>query len=192
MSQLSGDGVFEIHVRLRSAGDLFNCLDPSPLVERDLDDIIEDYVVDSVSDAPRRAALRLCLHLPGEAARTADAGALQASVRNYFAFLHDRQAHRLRRFLRESRRQALAGLFFLAACITGSQLVSALGPDLAAPLISEGLIILGWVANWKPLSAFLYDWRPLRQQMNTYKRLSEAGLLIIHETMPSPASQPDG
>jgi hypothetical protein len=184
----ASDPAFEIHIRLRASGDLFNSLDPSPLVERDIDDIIEDYIVDCVGDAPRKAPLRLCLHLPGDAEATPEPGALQASVRNYFAFLRARQAGRLRRFLRQSRRQALAGLFFLSACITGSQLVSALGPDLAASLISEGLIILGWVANWKPLSAFLYDWRPMGQQVRTYERLSQVELSLVRELTPSPFS----
>ena len=55
---------FEIHIRLKSLEALFNSLDPSPLVERDLDDTVEDYIVDCVRDAPHDASLDLVLHLP--------------------------------------------------------------------------------------------------------------------------------
>jgi hypothetical protein len=28
-------------------------------------------------------------------------------------------------------------------------------------LVEESFLILGWVANWRPLEIFLYDWWPL-------------------------------
>ena len=59
---------FEIHIRLKSLEALFNSLDPSPLVERDLDDTVEDYIVDCVRDAPHDASLDLVLHLPDDTA----------------------------------------------------------------------------------------------------------------------------
>ena len=35
-------------------------------------------------------------------------------------------------------------------------------------------MILGWVANWRPLEIFLYDWWPLARNRNLYLRLAEA------------------
>jgi hypothetical protein len=42
----------------------------------------------------------------------------------------------------------------------------------AIRLIEESLLILGWVANWRPLEIFLYDWWPIRRQSLLYKHLS--------------------
>jgi hypothetical protein len=36
------------------------------------------------------------------------------------------------------------------------------------------LIILGWVANWRPIEIFLYDWWPLAQRRRLYLRLASA------------------
>jgi hypothetical protein len=35
----------------------------------------------------------------------------------------------------------------------------ALGP--ITRVIEESLIIFGWVANWKPIEIFLYEWWPI-------------------------------
>jgi hypothetical protein len=31
------------------------------------------------------------------------------------------------------------------------------------PIIAEGLLIMGWVAMWRPIETFLYDWWPIRR-----------------------------
>jgi hypothetical protein len=39
-------------------------------------------------------------------------------------------------------------------------------------LVREGLLIGGWVAMWRPLEIFLYDWWPIRADIRLYNRLS--------------------
>ena len=41
-------------------------------------------------------------------------------------------------------------------------------------LVEESFLILGWVANWRPLEIFLYDWLPLARRRDLYYRLSTA------------------
>jgi hypothetical protein len=47
-----------------------------------------------------------------------------------------------------------------------------------AHFIEEGFIIVGWVALWRPLEIFLYDWWPLAQKRRLYQRLSEAQVAV--------------
>lgn len=35
-------------------------------------------------------------------------------------------------------------------------------------------MILGWIANWKPIETFLYDCWPLKRQRDLCRRLREA------------------
>jgi hypothetical protein len=37
-------------------------------------------------------------------------------------------------------------------------------PEPFGSFLNEGLLIIGWVANWRPIEIFLYDWRPMRRQ----------------------------
>jgi len=47
-----------------------------------------------------------------------------------------------------------------------------------ARAFEESLIIVGWVANWKPIETFLYDWWPLRRRRDLYRRLQNAAVEI--------------
>ena len=54
-------------------------------------------------------------------------------------------------------------------------------------LIEESFLILGWVANWRPLEIFLYDWWSIARRRDLYQRLSKA----IVEVKPYGANQPN-
>ena len=42
-----------------------------------------------------------------------------------------------------------------------------------AALIENSLVILAWVALWRPLEIFLYDWWPIRAEARLFDRLSQ-------------------
>ena len=48
------------------------------------------------------------------------------------------------------------------------------GTGLLGSAIAESLVLLGWVANWKPIETFLYDWWPLVVRRDLYRRLALA------------------
>jgi hypothetical protein len=49
-----------------------------------------------------------------------------------------------------------------------------LTPRPLGRVIEESLTIFGWVANWRPIEIFLYDWWPIVRRRNLYQRLSAA------------------
>ena len=52
-----------ISVKLRDMDQLFNSMDPSPFLEKDLDDKAEEFIVGWAQEFPRNAPLRLRVHL---------------------------------------------------------------------------------------------------------------------------------
>ena len=60
---------------------------------------------------------------------------------------------------------------FLGLCVTVAQTIE---PDLGRfkPILREGLIILGWVAMWRPLDVYLYRWWPVHRLGRIYQGLS--------------------
>ena len=95
----------------------------------------------------------------------------------------------------------LIGLFVLAASILAGDLIAAaLGPRRAGELLRESLLIGGWVAMWRPLEVFLYDWWPIRAEARLYDRLGAMPVRIEYkpDTKPDawrtdwPAVQPGG
>ena len=102
----------------------------------------------------------------------------KTSVANYFSFLRDRETRRIRHLMREGREAALVGVAFLAACTVGAQALKSVHGGALFSLLAEGLLIIGWVANWRAVSIFLYEWRPMRRKMKDYDRLASLDVQI--------------
>jgi hypothetical protein len=67
----------------------------------------------------------------------------------------------------------MIGLASLAVAVTLASLVDrSFGDRAVGALIRETLVIGGWVAMWRPLEIFLYDWWPIRAERQLYDRLS--------------------
>ena len=45
----------------------------------------------------------------------------------------------------------------------------------------ESLLIGGWVAMWRPLEVFLYDWWPIRAEARLFDRLSAMPVRIEYD-----------
>jgi hypothetical protein len=69
----------------------------------------------------------------------------------------------------------MIGMMVLAVGLLATQCItSELGKGQLARYFQEGLIIIAWVANWKPMEIFLYDWWPVLRTRNLYRRLAKA------------------
>jgi hypothetical protein len=72
-------------------------------------------------------------------------------------------------------RSLAIGVAVLAASITLSQAVRTALPDSGlAQLVAEGIMIFGWVANWRPAEILLYDVWTARRRLDLYHRLADA------------------
>ncbi|HEU0284513.1 MAG TPA: hypothetical protein VFR52_05150, partial [Sphingomicrobium sp.] len=45
-------------------------------------------------------------------------------------------------------------------------------PEPLGSFLDEGLIIIGWVALWRPVEMLLYDWRPIRREKKMLDKLA--------------------
>lgn len=133
------------------------------MVGRDLDNEVEAYIVESALELPERS-YRLVLHVSEPEADTDSKETIASAVRSYFAYRSKVQARRLRLLLREGRQALGMGLAFLILCWGLGFLAVEWIAEPYGDFLREGLLIIGWVANWRPAEIFLYDWRPMRRQ----------------------------
>jgi len=173
-----GDQVIEVHVS--ELGQIFNSMDPSPFHEKDLDDDAEQFIVGWAKELPRDAPLALCVYLDKPSVTPEMATALRDAVHAFFQRQSEASRQRLRQLFRVGRTSLLIGLVFLALCLLASHRVAKLwaGSGLAA-VVRESLLIGGWVAMWRPLEIFLYDWWPIRNDRRLYGRLSRMPVRIV-------------
>lgn len=166
-----------IELKIREIGQLFQSLDPLPFRERDLDAAVEEYVVAWAREQGGTGPIRILVHLPPEEAGRAEAGHIGEAIRNYFAYRAEVAGWELHELFRVGRASLLIGMTMLALCvILGAEVSSRVEEGYIGRFFDEGLIILGWVANWRPIQIFLYDWWPLARRRRLYKRLARAAI----------------
>jgi hypothetical protein len=173
MRDIGGSEVIEL--RLRSVAQLFHTLDPSPFREGDLCTEAEDYILGWAQELPPKRAIRIVVHLtPSELARP-EATALPESIRRFFAGRARREAHDIRELFRSGRSALVIGLAILACCLFLALKLSE-GPSEGGfrRVLEESLVIVGWVAIWRPSEIFLYDWLPMARRRALLRRLAGA------------------
>jgi hypothetical protein len=162
-----------IEVSVAGLRQLFNAIDPSPFRQRDLDPGAEEFIVGWATDLPMDKSWALVVHLDRPPGRTEEAAILRESIHAYFGQRVVASRRRLRSLFRRGRISLVIALAFLTASIAvGDAVAGYLGESRLSDVIQEGFLIGGWVAMWRPLEVFLYDWWPIRAEARLLQRLS--------------------
>jgi hypothetical protein len=167
----AGCEVIQVHVaELRQ---LFHAIDPSPFREKDLDPAAEEFIVGWSKDAPRDAPLALLVHLDRPAGPPDEAVRLRGAIHEFFTARAKRSTRQLRQLFQRGRISLLIALTFLGASIAiGDLFADWMNESHVGEIMREGLLICGWVAMWRPLEMFLYDWWPIRADARLFDRLA--------------------
>ena len=177
--------VIEVHVG--ELKQLFNSIDPSPFRDRDLDPAAEQFIVDWAKDLPRDARLALVVDLDRQAGLPDEAAVLRDAIHEFFRQRGIAYRRRLRELFRRGRTSLLIGLTVLATAIAfGDFLGTLLTSSRLGEIARESLTIGGWVAMWRPLEVFLYDWWPIRYEARLSDRLAAMPVRIRYMMAASP------
>jgi hypothetical protein len=168
----------KIEINLNRLAQLFNSFDPSPFHERDLDREAEDYIVGSAEEASHQRPLALVIHLPADQMPASGLPDLREAIHNYFVYRYDQESRRLRLLFRDGRLALMTGLAFLFCCVLLRELASSFGNDAASKIFGEGMLIIGWVAMWRPLEIFLYQWVPIRRRCRILANLAQMAVIV--------------
>jgi hypothetical protein len=147
----------------------------------DLDPNAEKFIVEWARDLSRDGPLALLVYLDRPAGVAEEPAILRDAVREFFEQRARASRQRLRQLLRVGRTSLLIGLAFLAiSLLVGDLIAKAFGEGRIGELLSESLLIGGWVAMWRPLEIFLYDWWPIRAEARLFDRLSAMPVRIAY------------
>ncbi len=162
-------GPADIELRLHSIDQLFDRLDPSPFHAKALDRNADAYIQECAGEVGAHHALRIVIFGPTELARHVEA--IRSAIHEHFALAH-RQAERRHRYRRRIGRIALlAGFATLTVALFLRRLVTGFGGQWAE-IFAEGLLILGWVALWRPIETIAFDSWESREQRRLLARLA--------------------
>jgi hypothetical protein len=161
-----------ITVRVGELRQFFDSIDPAPFRERDLDAKVEQFVVEWAREVPRDVLLTLRVCIDSAAAAGIDDRVVSDAVHQYFAYRATSTRRQLKHLFGVGRVSLLIGLVALVGLTGLSQLVAHRLSSGFGEILREGLSIGGWVAMWRPIEIFLYDWWPIRREAQLYDRLS--------------------
>ena len=161
---------------------LFNTMDPSPFKEKDIDRDAEEFIVSWVREYPVADPVELVVYLKELPTDQKPQPIIEQAMQHYFEERARIVGLELHRLFKEGRQSLLIGLLFLAGCLALSNLIGEQTAGTVPALARESLTIAGWVAMWKPMQVYLYDWWPVRRRGRIFGKLSRAPVEVRQRT----------
>jgi hypothetical protein len=175
-----------IDVSLASFEELFDRRDPAPFRQRDLDQGLIEYLTDSAEDLARRPHFKIVFWMVHPTERTE----VEHAVRGQFGYLLERLRRHRRTEVRVGHVALFLAVLLLAALLFTSQLVLQVVHGTVGAILREGLVILGWVAMWRPTEILLYDTVPFRRRRRLLSNLLAAPVELRQGVGPGPPPLP--
>lgn len=163
-----------VRIRVRQLSQLFNSLDPSPFWDRDLDGEAANFIEQEFSDRLSAETWRLVVQVHEGGTGSEE---LQTALKSHYL----RQANSARLGMRE---HLLVGQFALVGGVLvflASMAVRALLRNSWSGIstwLDEGLVVLAWLALWRPSEALLYGWVPYYRKRRRYERLARIHVAV--------------
>jgi hypothetical protein len=168
-----------LRLRLSDLRRLFDSMDPAPFRERDLDDAAATYIIDWAREIPAGPPMSLEVVVDGRITNADETRILQTAVGDYFRRRAAAKRREVRRLFRIGRISLVIGLVFVAAATAiAESLASVIPVARYATLVEDSLVIGAWVALWRPMEIFLYDWWPMVKDARLYDRLSRLAVSV--------------
>ncbi len=172
------DGVWEIELHLASVTDAVRTLVPVPLPYVDLDADVAAYIADQLESVPKDAKFRLVIRLPEQNIHEGDEQVVQTVLGLYVEQKLKRYKKQERAALRDVISAFFWGVAFMLLCQILRWLLAFPEYPTITQTISEGLLVLGWVALWNPYDRFLFSWLPALKNLKSIRRMKNLQVQI--------------
>lgn len=170
------DGKLIIDISASKVEDLYDDFDKqAPYIKKELDYDLVEYLIDSAREIGREP---FSVHFRFSEQISKDLEhRVRKSIRNYFSYLQETNRREFMKMLRSSLGLVFLGMTILAV-IMYFRLSYNLDESLGAGVLSEGLVIAGWVAVWEGVEAILMSGPSLVRELKLYRILVSSVLFF--------------
>lgn len=172
------DGVWELPLVLETVSEAGETTIPLPLPYRKLNAEVLEYLEDVAQQLPKGEAARIVVYLPMEEIRPG----LEQKLNKVLDIYGDARLAKLKREEKRALGKSLSALAWGFAFMLVCQIIGVLADFPEHPTltntISEGFLVLGWVALWKPFETLLFDWKPSVGRTKLHERLAEMPVVL--------------
>ena len=175
----------EFAIRVTSVDGLFAPLDAGPVAERTLDEDVRLYLLDEWERVRRSRPSTLKVHAPATERSITDEHAVGVAVRA------DLRAHtrRLRQAAPLSRRDRIAawvGITIFLLSIVVSTSLDRISDNVFVAGVSQGIVVVGWVALWAPAQRVAVDILPHHFARKRFREFAEVELRFAWDDTAGP------
>ncbi len=169
-----------VRIVIKDIEQLFNSLDPSPFIEKDLDDDAAEYITSYFSEYSLKKKVKILIQIPKIQKDKFKEDEIKDAIRNYFSYQKTLEENNIEVKIKEGQQFMIIGLSFLTVCLLAREYFLSLETNIVWNMLAEAFQIFGWVAMWKPISNLLYDWWPMKQKQNIYDKISKSEIDFIY------------
>ena len=175
---MSQSKVKDIAVSLKTIDHLFTAPEVNPFSAEEMELLGEPALLQVMKKMEpgffrRGGKVRLTILLPPDQIAPDLPEQVNTAIRRFCeAHIADNRLH-IRRIIWAGLRGFPLGLVFLGICmwlstVLGNQTITFISEGLNN-LLAEGFVVIGWIALWNPVGAFLYDWVPFWRKNQVYQ-----------------------
>lgn len=177
------DGVWELPLVLETVAQASETTIPLPLPYRKLNAEVLEYLEDVAQQVPKGEEARIVVYLPMEEIQPG----FEQKLNKVLDIYGDARLEKLKREEKRALGASLSALAWGFAFMLVCQIIGVLADFPEHPTltntISEGFLVLGWVALWKPFETLLFDWRPSVERTKLHERL--AAMPVVLRPLPA-------
>ncbi|MFV7791312.1 hypothetical protein ACNO6Z_10730 [Aliarcobacter lanthieri] len=164
------NGNLIIRIHTPKVEDLYENYDKkSTFIKKDLKEDLEDYLIESVEEIDNNP-FKIVFYFD-EKSTSATEDRLKISIKEYFEYLQYLKKIKIKESIKNSLIFIVIGFILVAFAFILSE-----NEDFIIKLLSEGIMVGGWVALWEAGAILLINWIPLKKELNIFKKISNANI----------------
>jgi hypothetical protein len=166
----------EIELRIQRLEQLFDSLDPAPFHAKALDPNADAYLRDSAGERSSLEHLSISIHGPMALANSVDDIASAIHAHYKLAAQQAERRHKRRRHV--GRVSLISGTVILTVALFLRTWIKTIEGSFGE-VLAEGLLILAWVALWRPIETMGFDSWESRQERQLLNALSRVPVRFV-------------
>lgn len=146
--------------------------------KRTLNRDTENFIVEESEMMSRRGGIKIIIRVTSSGTQYMDD--IPSAVHQHFAYRRQQAQIKLKHTLHFGWMNLFIAFGLLGVVFSLIKLgTNFIADNQLMKIISESFIILAWVALWRPMELLLYDWYPIKRDIDLFRRLEESIVQVI-------------
>ena len=170
--------VSEIMLQLNDVSQLLIAADSIFYRKRMLTPDAEELIIEEAKKLSANDQIEINIHVRSDTANRKEE--VSTAIQEHFTYRRKKSERQLRSVIKLGWKSLLFSIALLAFLVSLTFVLVKLLPEGTLFItFRELLVILGWVALWRPADILLFDWRPIKRELILFRKLEQSNVHVI-------------